>query len=327
MGYIYVDFGRSRVSNMESSPGIAAVRPFRTQAQRRIALGRLSATLFFCTLALSTQAQQVSRDQAEFAVLRTGRVTVPTGESTHLNCSVVGTGDAAQLNCESHSGSGEPLVYHVALLIGSDKVGYVVSCGGLVVVERPGNGSGMDRFRSVISRLSNGGTPAIDKTLEQHHQQRVAEAWRIACHPLSAGQVVKGSVENGKLNISVGSETKTYRIETSAYIGSLTKEPPNESSAVTTPPSAPSTGQEPNVKLAVHTEPTGGASSGSGQPDQPNTPASTAKVMVSSEPTGGDIYVDGNFMGNTPSLIELPAGSHTVRVEAKGQNRGVVRSV
>jgi hypothetical protein len=40
--------------------------------------------------------------------------------------------------------------------------------------------------------------------------------------------------------------------------------------------------------------------------------------MVSSEPTGGDIYVDGNFMGNTPSLIELPAGSHTVRVEAKG---------
>jgi hypothetical protein len=41
--------------------------------------------------------------------------------------------------------------------------------------------------------------------------------------------------------------------------------------------------------------------------------------MVSSEPTGADIYVDENFMGNTPSLIELPPGSHAVRVEARGQ--------
>jgi len=52
---------------------------------------------------------------------------------------------------------------------------------------------------------------------------------------------------------------------------------------------------------------------------QLGSPANTAKVMVSSEPTLGDIYVDGNFMGNTPSVIELPEGSHTVRVEAKGR--------
>src|SRR5271156_3206589 len=138
---------------------------------------RLSAILFFCVLAISGQAQQVSPDHAEFAVMRTDRVTVSTAESTHLNCSIAGMGDAAQLNCESHtSGSGDPLVYHVALLVGSDKVGYVVSCGGPVVVEGPGDGSRSDRFRAIMSRLSNGGTPAIDKTLEQHHQQRVAEA-------------------------------------------------------------------------------------------------------------------------------------------------------
>jgi hypothetical protein len=276
-------------------------------------MGRLVAACFGCLLALSAQAQQVSTAQAEFAILRTDRVTVTTGESTHLNCSVVGTGDAAQLSCESHtSGSGEPLTYNVALLVGSDKVGYIVSCGGPVVVEGPGNGGGMDRFRGIVSGLSKGGTPAIDKTLEQHHQQRVAEAERIACHLLTAGQVVKGSVESGQLHISVGSETKTYRIETSSYIGPLG----NGESSTATQPSAPSA-PEPTVKLA--TETTGRSSSEVVQHDQPSPPANTAKVMVSSEPSGGDIYVDGNFMGNTPSVIELPAGSHTVRVEAKGQ--------
>jgi len=246
-------------------------------------------------------------------VLSTDRVTVSTGESTHLNCSVVGTGDAAQMNCESHtSGSGEPLVYHVALLVGSDKVGYVVSCGGPVVVEGPGNGSRGDRIKQSLVNLTGGGMPEVQKELEQHHQQRVAEAQRIACHALSAGQVVKGSVESGSLHISVGSETKTYRIETSAYTGPLTKGSPDASTTATTPP-------EPGVKLAVQKEASGGSSSSAGQPNQPTTAANTAKVMVSSEPTGGDIYVDGNFMGNTPSQIELPAGSHTVRVEAKGQ--------
>ncbi len=41
--------------------------------------------------------------------------------------------------------------------------------------------------------------------------------------------------------------------------------------------------------------------------------------MFSSEPTGADIYVDAIFMGNTPSQILLAAGSHSVRIEAKGQ--------
>jgi hypothetical protein len=41
--------------------------------------------------------------------MRTDRVVVTTGESTHLNCSVIGLGDDAQINCESHSGDGFPL--------------------------------------------------------------------------------------------------------------------------------------------------------------------------------------------------------------------------
>ena len=241
---------------------------------------KLSVAIFFCVLALSSRAQQVSPSHGEFAVMRTDRVTVNTGETTHLDCSVVGTGDTAQLSCESHtSGGGIPLVYHVALVVGSDKVGYVVSCGGGLV-------------------------------------------WRISCHPLSAGQVIQGYVEGGKLHVPAGKKTNSYRIETSTYIGPIGKGSSAESATATAPPGAPETAPpEPSVKLAVHTERSGRRKAGAAQSDsaEPSSPANNAKVMVSSEPTGGDIYVDGNFMGNTPSLIELPAGSHTIRVEAKGE--------
>lgn len=131
--------------------------------------------------------------------------------------------------------------------------------------------------------------------------------------------MIKGSIEGDKLHVPIGGKTKTYRIETSAYIGPLGKGSPAESSTAATPPSATSNSPGPSVKLAVHTETAGGSSSDAAQSDQPISPANTAKVMVSAEPTGGDIYVDGNFMGNTPSLIELPAGSRAIRVEAKGQ--------
>jgi hypothetical protein len=39
-----------------------------------------------------------------------------------------------------------------------------------------GSGSGMDKFKSMLSRLTGGGTPMIDKSLEEAHQKRVAEA-------------------------------------------------------------------------------------------------------------------------------------------------------
>jgi hypothetical protein len=237
---------------------------------------RFAGVCLACSLVLSSHARQQSPAEGEFAVLRTDRVTVSTGESTHLNCAVIGAGDAAQMNCESHTSvTGVPLVYSIALVVGSDKVGYVVSCGGGLV-------------------------------------------WRIGCHPLSAGQVVKGSVEGGKLHVSVGSKTKIYRIETSAYIGPLGKESPSESTNAATSPSVLPSPPDPAVKLAVHTEKSDGSSI-AGQSDQSSSSASGSKVMVSSEPSGADIYVDGKFMGNTPSLIELPAGSHEVRIEAKGR--------
>ena len=37
-------------------------------------------------------------------------------------------------------------------------------------------------------------------------------------------------------------------------------------------------------------------------------------VSFSSEPSGSDILVDGNFVGSTPSSVSLSPGEHTVRI-------------
>ncbi|HYX00290.1 MAG TPA: PEGA domain-containing protein [Candidatus Elarobacter sp.] len=44
----------------------------------------------------------------------------------------------------------------------------------------------------------------------------------------------------------------------------------------------------------------------------------TAKLSVASLPDGADIEVDGSFVGNTPSDIDVPAGDHTVAVKKSG---------
>ena len=43
-----------------------------------------------------------------------------------------------------------------------------------------------------------------------------------------------------------------------------------------------------------------------------------AKVAVTSEPDGADIYVDASFIGSTPALLELPAGTYKVSVRLSG---------
>lgn len=48
------------------------------------------------------------------------------------------------------------------------------------------------------------------------------------------------------------------------------------------------------------------------------TSTSTARLSVGSVPDGADIDVDGNFVGNTPSDIDVPAGDHTLSIKKSG---------
>lgn len=43
-----------------------------------------------------------------------------------------------------------------------------------------------------------------------------------------------------------------------------------------------------------------------------------AKVRVLSEPDGADVYLDGSFVGSTPSTLELPAGTYKMSVRLGG---------
>jgi hypothetical protein len=45
---------------------------------------------------------------------------------------------------------------------------------------------------------------------------------------------------------------------------------------------------------------------------------SPAKLQMESEPSGADIEVDGSFVGNTPSDVQVTEGDHTVMVKKTG---------
>lgn len=46
--------------------------------------------------------------------------------------------------------------------------------------------------------------------------------------------------------------------------------------------------------------------------------AVASNVAVGSTPIGADIYIDQNFVGNTPSTVSVPAGKHSVSVRKPG---------
>ena len=46
--------------------------------------------------------------------------------------------------------------------------------------------------------------------------------------------------------------------------------------------------------------------------------AGSAKLQLESDPSGADIAVDGSFVGNTPSDVQITEGEHTVSVKKAG---------
>ena len=50
----------------------------------------------------------------------------------------------------------------------------------------------------------------------------------------------------------------------------------------------------------------------------PAIPVAFASVQLSSDPTGAEITIDGNYEGNTPSLIKLGPGTHSITMTMLG---------
>lgn len=56
------------------------------------------------------------------------------------------------------------------------------------------------------------------------------------------------------------------------------------------------------------------AEGGSGQA----VASAASNLAISSTPVGADIYVDQNFVGNTPSTVSVPSGKHSVSIRKNG---------
>jgi hypothetical protein len=50
----------------------------------------------------------------------------------------------------------------------------------------------------------------------------------------------------------------------------------------------------------------------------PTANPTSAKLQMESDPTGADIQVDGTFVGNTPSDVQVTEGEHTITVKKTG---------
>ncbi len=50
-----------------------------------------------------------------------------------------------------------------------------------------------------------------------------------------------------------------------------------------------------------------------------NNNSEGGSVAIASDPEGADIYIEGKFVGQTPSTIHPPAGSHHVEVRTQGR--------
>jgi hypothetical protein len=53
-------------------------------------------------------------------------------------------------------------------------------------------------------------------------------------------------------------------------------------------------------------------------PIVPLQAVSQASVLIDSTPAGADIEIDNAFVGNTPSSVSVPSGSHQIAVKKKG---------
>ncbi|MHB1927754.1 MAG: PEGA domain-containing protein [Leptospirillum sp.] len=53
-------------------------------------------------------------------------------------------------------------------------------------------------------------------------------------------------------------------------------------------------------------------------PNQSPIPSGKGRLVVSTTPAGGKVYIDGVYYGNTPILLDLPSGIHLLKVKMDG---------
>jgi hypothetical protein len=122
-----------------------------------------------------------------------------------------------------------------------------------------------------------------------------------------------GSECGGKNPLKVG-DVIHFRIEKEwVYIPIIAKVPVDELD-----PSQGSREEQIEEQLRILSEDEAPKGNDPGLAPQQAAAANVAKLSIASTPAGADIEVDGSFVGNTPSTIEVTPGDHTVSVSKSG---------
>jgi hypothetical protein len=232
-------------------------------------------------------AQEPAQTEPQrFLVLRaTHFVTASeTLSNNDAHCSIAGVGRDATMQCRSIGGTAKASYhYNAALILDDAGTASVIACRV-----------------SLISR---------------------------SCKALNPGVLLRGSAgDTEHLAISDQDKVRNYQILLSKHVGgSIPAQVSPERAAPNVMPAGKQPGTDP--PHATATGSAGGKMPTDGPPTNTQTnPASDpsvtcmsyagACVAFVSEPLGADIYVDGKFVGNTPSTLTLTAGSHEIRIEA-----------
>jgi hypothetical protein len=253
----------------------------------------IAISLAACAAFAGQRAPQQNLQQ--FVVLRSETMSVPfdplTSDEAH--CAISGNGNFATMRCEAPAGTAKANYHYVtALVVDQQGMAYGIAC----------------------------------------HQSLFDETW---CKKFAPGIAIEGSFDSGQKSLSIadGQKFHQYQTLTSAFVGAAPAGQPvpaakpakartGAAAPVAAAPAAPATPAAPSAAAAPPSQ--SGAPTATSERKAEGIASAASGACVATEascvtftsaPQGADIYVDGKFMGNTPSTLALPAGSHEVRVE------------
>ncbi len=260
----------------------------------RIAI-RSVVTLFVLLLlgagvaARAAAAQAADGQSVQLIVVRTGHFVAGAESLTRADasCEINGSGYGATMQCRAAGAAKGSYHYNTALVVDPGGTGYVIACR-------------VPLIQTLCKKLELGGT--VDARIDKDH-----------------------------VAIADGDKTRTYAILASAIVGVLpaSEAPAPKQQTQTRTEHAPAAAIAPPATPAaapVSSSPAASVRRGADTQESDSSEKAFATcvsptgacTMFTSEPQGAEIYVDGNFVGNTPSMIILAAGSHELRISADG---------
>jgi hypothetical protein len=260
----------------------------------------LAAMCSFAAPTMQRAQTAPSSGTQQFVVLQSEALTTSLESLTEVqaHCSISGNGNFASMRCQAPASTAKASYHYVAILVADPQgMAYGVAC-----------------------------------------HQSLVDLW---CKRMPVGAAIQGSFDGaGKsLLIADGPKSHSYQTLTSALVGPVQPGQPIASTKrgkATPAPVAHTAAQtsQPAAAAADTATDAASATASNGSPANPEpratgvpaassnvrgacVPAAASCTAFVSEPSGADIYVDGKFVGSTPSTLALAPGSHEIRIQAE----------